>query len=263
MPGLSGLHPLRGLYRLRALHRLCRVYRVCELLRATKCGRRQKYSCNAHYVSDQARGQRGSAITCGAALWVVGAVGYLLLEAFAAAGYRPHYSYADNYISDLGVTGPRTHVMHAAFWLHGTLFLLGALLIAGRPVDRRTRMFVGMAAANAVGNIVVATVHSGKVHVAGAALAIVGGNAAILAGSALIRPTRRWYRNISKFIGLVGFSSLVMLVIDSSTTTIDVLPTGVWERGSVYSITLWQLLTAARLLIDARRRTEGATITFR
>jgi hypothetical membrane protein len=214
-------------------------------------------------VSDQARGQRGSAITCGAALWVVGGVGYLLLEAFAAAGYRPHYSYADNYISDLGVTGSRTHVMHAAFWLHGTLFLLGALLFAGRPVDRRTSMFVGMAAANAVGNIVVATVHSGKVHVAGAALAIVGGNAAILAGSALIGPTRRWYLFVSKFIALLGFSSLVMLVIDSATTTIDVLPSGVWERGSVYSITLWQLLTAACLLTDAGGRTERATITFR
>ena len=116
---------------------------------------------------------------------------------------------------------------------------------------------------DAVGNIVVATVHSGKVHVAGAALAIVGGNAAILAGSALIRPTRRWYLNVSKFIAVVGFLSLVMLVIDSATTTIDVLPSGVWERGSVYSITLWQLLTAACLLTDAGRRTERATITFR
>jgi hypothetical protein len=91
----------------------------------------------------------------------------------------------------------------------------------------------------------------------------VGGNAAILAGSALIRLTRRWYHSISKFIGLVGFSSLVMLVIDSATTTIDLLPSGVWERGSVYSITLWQLLTAACLLTDARRKTKRATVTFR
>jgi hypothetical protein len=43
-----------------------------------------------------------------------------------------------------------------------------------------------------------------------------------------------------------------MLVIDSATTAIDLLPRGVWERGSVYSITLWQLLTAACLLTDAR-----------
>ncbi|MDT5224921.1 MAG: hypothetical protein QOG19_2328 [Mycobacterium sp.] len=203
-------------------------------------------------MSDQASGQRESANTRGAALWVMGGLGYLLLEAFAAAGYRPHYSYAHNYISDLGVTGARTQLMHAAFWLHGTLFLLGALFIVGRPADRRARVFLGMAAANALGNIVVATVHSGTVHIAGAALAIVGGNAAILAGSAVIRPTRQWYRSTSKIIGVVGFSSLVMLVIDSATTAIDLLPSGVWERGSVYSITLWQLLTAACLLTDAR-----------
>ncbi|MDT5136810.1 MAG: hypothetical protein QOD58_1072 [Mycobacterium sp.] len=182
----------------------------------------------------------------------MGGLGYLLLEAFAAAGYRPHYSYAHNYISDLGVTGARTQLMHAAFWLHGTLFLLGALFIVGRPADRRARVFLGMAAANTLGNIVVATVHSGTVHIAGAALAIVGGNAAILAGSAVIRPTRRWYRNASKIVGVLGFSSLLMLVVDSATTKIDLLPSGVWERGSVYSITLWQLLTAACLLTDAR-----------
>lgn len=184
---------------------------------------------------------------CGAALWVLGAIGYLVLEALAAAGY-PRYSYADNYISDLGVAGSRTHVMHAAFCSYGVLFLLGAVLIVGIPASRRARTFLAMAAANAAGNIVVGTVHSGKVHVAGAALAIVGGNVAILAGSKMVGIDRRWYRRSSELIAALGLSSLAMLVVDSAITDLWILPDGVWERGSVYSITLWQVLTAGCLL---------------
>ncbi len=124
------------------------------------------------------------ATACGAALWVVAALGYLLLEAVAAAGFAPAYSYANNYISDLGVNSgelhgrvvesPRADLMHAGFYLQGMLFLLGALLIVGVPDSRRSRLFLGLIATNAVGNIVVGTVHVGTVHVAGAALAIVG-----------------------------------------------------------------------------------------
>jgi hypothetical membrane protein len=201
------------------------------------------------------------ATTRGAVLWVVAAVGYLVLEAVAAAGFQPGYSYAHNYISDLGVAAgklvhgqmvdsPRAYLMHTAFYLQGVLFFLGALLIVGVPDNRRARMFLGLVAANGVGNIVIGTVHSGKLHAAGAALAIVGGNAAILTGSAAIRTLggRRWYRRISKFVAILGLLCLLMLMINSATAPANLLPDGTWERGSVYSITLWQLLTATCLL---------------
>jgi hypothetical membrane protein len=186
----------------------------------------------------------------GAVLWLVAAVGYLILEALAAAGFEPTYSYAQNYVSDLGVTGGGAYLMRAAFFLQGILFLLGALLIVRFPDSHRGRLFLGLVAANAVGNIVVGTVHSGKVHVVGAALAIVGGNAAILAGSALLGATggHRWYRGISELVAALGLLCLIMLLINSVTGTANLLPTGAWERGSIYSITLWQLLTGGWLL---------------
>lgn len=189
----------------------------------------------------------------GATLWVVGVLGYLLLEAFVAAGYRPSYSYAANYISDLGKTGARAPLMHVAFCLQGTMFLLGSLFMVRVPGSGRARLFLGLVAANALGNILVGTVHSGKAHVAGAALALVGGNAAILAGAAILGPTRRWYRAISTSIAAVGFLSLALLLAGP-----HILPTGVAERGSAYSIFLWQLVTAA--LLVARR---GAAVTSR
>ncbi|MDT5347513.1 MAG: hypothetical protein QOH91_800 [Mycobacterium sp.] len=193
-------------------------------------------------------------IAGGAVLWVVAAVGYLLLEAAAAASFKPVYSYTNNYISDLGVTGPRAYLMHTAFYLQGILFLLGALLIVSVPRSRPSRLFLGLVAANAIGNIVVGTVHYGKVHVVGAALAIVGGNIAVLVGSAVVGPVaaHRWYRSVSKLVAALGISCLIMLIINWMTMRAHVLPNGTWERGSVYSITMWQLLTAASLLIGPR-----------
>jgi hypothetical membrane protein len=201
----------------------------------------------------------------GAALWVVAAVGYLVLEAAAAAGFEPVYSYARNYISELGVTGGElvhgrmtdsrhAFLMHTAFYLQGILFFLGALLIVGVPESRRARLFLGLVAANAVGNIVIGTVHSGKVHLAGAALAIVAGNTAILTGSAVVGTVggRRWYRTISKLVAGLGLLCLIMLMINSATTKANLLPDGAWERGSVYSIIMWQLLTAGCLLTIRR-----------
>ena len=206
--------------------------------------------------------------TRGAALWVVAAVGYLVLEAVAAAGFEPAYSYARDYISDLGlpsgrlvrgrtIHSPRGYLIHAAFYLQGILFLLGASLIVGAPDNRRARVFLGAVAGNAVGNVVIGTVHSGTVHADGAVLAIVGGNAAILTGPNAIETLAdwRWYRLASKALAVLGFSSIAMLKVNSATAKTVLLPDGAWERASVYSIIAWQLLTAACLL---RRTTRAA-----
>jgi hypothetical membrane protein len=183
----------------------------------------------------------------------VAAVGYLILEAAAAAGFEPAYSYARNYISDLGLNAvsPRAYLMHAAFCLQGILFFLGGLCIVGIHENLRPRTFLGLLAANSIGNIVIGTVHSGAVHRAGAAMAIVGGNTAILVGSAIVATVGswRWYRRISNLIGTLGLLSLMMLMINSAASKANLLPDGAWERGSVYSIIVWQLLTAACLLI--------------
>jgi hypothetical membrane protein len=198
----------------------------------------------------------------GAALWVVAAVGYLILEAAAATGCEPAYSYARNYISDLGLNAvsPRSYLMHAAFYLQGILFFLGGLCIARIPESLRGRTFLGLLAANSVGNVVIGSVHSGAVHRTGAALAIVGGNTAILVGSAIVGTVGSWgwYRRSSHLIGTLGLLSLMMLMINSATSKANLLPDGAWERGSVYSIIAWQLVTATCLLSSRRRAASRA-----
>lgn len=205
-----------------------------------------------------------------AGAWTVAGVSYLVLEAVAADAFRPRYSYARNYISDLGVTAggdvidsPLAWLMNVAFYLQGTLFLVAAVLFVHALRSRRRAVFLTCAAMNSVGNIVVGTFHSGPqasvdgtawLHVTGAVLAIVGGNAAIVAGSWMLGNAGgpKWYRAASLVIAAAGLLCFVMLGIDSRTTAFQIAPDGVWERGSVYSIIGWQLLTAGYLL--GRRR---------
>lgn len=203
-------------------------------------------------------------------LWIVAGGAYLVLEAVAAAAFRPHYSYADNYISDLGVTSPAVlhgrqvdsplaYLMNTAFYLQGTFFFLAATLLVCAIRPRRPGLFISFAALNAVGNILVGTIHSGPaaeadgtawLHAAGAVGAIAGGNLAILAGSALVRKAGapQWYRAASLALAAVGLLSFTMFAIGSTTAAVQLLPAGVWERGSVYSIIVWQMLTGGYLL---------------
>ncbi len=46
---------------------------------------------------------------------------------------------------------------------------------------------------------------------------------------------------------------MTMLMFHSVTAKTLLLPDGAWERGSVYPITAWQLLTAACLLTRTTR----------
>lgn len=188
-----------------------------------------------------------------ATAWILGAAAYVTAEALAAAAFRPTYSYAHDYISDLGVPGqPLAAAMNVAFAAQGCLFLLGAVLAAGR----HRRLLPALAAANAVGNLLVATVHAGDgpLHLVGAALAIAGGNAAAIAGASLHPGVR--YRLISRLLGVGGLVSLTMLGVQAFTG-VEVLPAPVWERASVYPILAWQLCAAAAMLsasLPARRQ---------
>ncbi len=191
-------------------------------------------------------------------LWISAALIFLLFEALAATAVQPSYSYANGYISDLGVPAwsPRAALMNSAFWVQGLMFAAGAVLIAGACGGGR--LFVPLAVATAAGNILVAVAHGGSalvesgyawLHVFGALLAIVGGNAAIVAGSSVAAKTIALggYRVLSVAMAILGFACLAMLSFTTSTAETGVAP-GLVERGSVYTILAWQALTGLVLL---------------
>lgn len=186
-----------------------------------------------------------------ALVWFVGAAVYVVCEAVAAAG-SPGYSYTGDYISDLGGAA----VMNiGAFVTHGMLFLVGAVVATrGSTPALSGRGFVAAAAVNAMGNVVIAVfpshVHTAVPwHVIGAALAIIGGNLAVILGGR--SSSRRGYRRFSVLVGTAGLLCLAAVVGGAS-------PVGLVERGSVYTIILWELVSAGMLLRMSRRVPGGA-----
>jgi hypothetical membrane protein len=211
--------------------------------------------------------------TAAAGCWLMAGAAYLILEAVAAAAYRPDYSYAHNYISDLGrpsrqsagatIDSGFAWAMNAAFYLQGTLFLVGAVLLVRARRRPNAPAFLTLVAVNTLGNVVVGTIYSGHVggpawaHAGGAIMAIVGGNAAVLAGFRWVRGDAgaRWYHAVSLGLGVLGLASFLMLGVQT-TTELFIAPTATWERISVYTIIAWQMLSAAPLL--RWRSTESA-----
>ena len=130
-------------------------------------------------------------------LWLLAAAGYLAAEAFAAMAL-PGYAYGGDFISTLGdpAVSSWAPLMNAAFAFQGVCFAVAAALVADKlPNPRVRRSLLVCAIGNGVGNVLIAVVHSGQGnpwHVIGAVLAIVGGNAAALAGSVATVLTSAW-----------------------------------------------------------------------
>jgi hypothetical protein len=198
--------------------------------------------------------------TIAAALWIAAAVVFIGFEAIAAAGV-PSYSYVAQYISVLGVPewSPRASLMNSAFYLQGAFFLGGAVL-AVRAVRGRWAgtAFVLLAATNAVGNLLIGYVHGFSplwndgyewLHGFGAFLAIAGGNLAVVVGSVVVGRgvAARWYTPVGVMIGVAGLVIGAMLQTYARWAT-DFAHIGLVERGCVYTILVWQILTGIVLL---------------
>ncbi|MGM1062625.1 DUF998 domain-containing protein [Saccharothrix sp. Mg75] len=231
---------------------------------------------------ERAGGVRREPLVATAVLWASGAVWYLVSEAVAASAF-PGYSYAHDYISDLGavradplderlVDSPLAEVMNLGFLHQGLFFLLGAVFAArALPAGRGRSAFVALAVAHAVGNGLVATFHSGQqaagaaavLHPVGAVMAILGGNLATVAAAFLLhrRGTARSARNAGFAFGAVGIASLLGLGVNTASGAAVLFDDATWERGSVYAITAWQLVAAAAVV--ATRCVDGRAEALR
>ena len=210
-----------------------------------------------------------------AACWILAGVVYVATEAVAAAAF-PGYSYATNYISDLGIPqvetfggraidSPLHAVMNTGFVLHGVSFVAAALLAAPVLGTTYRRTFLALAVTHGIGIVLVGVVHGGQVnadnglgavHGIGAVMAIVGGNlTAIVAGLAARRSAvLRQVGAVCVTLGVVGLLAAVALVLDSGSASVEVLPDGAWERLAVYTITVFELLVGVVTLARLRHR---------
>ena len=203
-----------------------------------------------------------------AVVLVLNTVQWLVAEAVTAAAWTdPPYSYAANYISDLGVPdcgtqfqgreicSPLHGLMNAAFIAEGLLFAIAVVLLSRLVQGRVRRVVVALGVAHGVGMVLVGLFHGSAngpgaglvLHVGGAAVGIVCANTlAIMAGSlrGLGLPTA--YRRFSLAVGVLGLASEALVSVSPSTA-------GVFERGGVYSWLLWAVVTGTLLLVSRRR----------
>ena len=201
-----------------------------------------------------------------AATFVVGAAIYLAAEAITAAAWKsPSYSYADNWISDLGsatagvfqgreLNSPLHVVMNSGFIVQGILFGIATLLLSRTISGRRTFTAV-TGVVTMIGYILVGTFHGSlqaqqngtlALHFTGATLAIVGGNVLALVLGIHWRktPETRLIGLVSIVLGAFGLAAVTTLFVTFNAG----LPSGAIERGSVYTIVIWQLAVATALL---------------
>ncbi|WP_424215809.1 DUF998 domain-containing protein (plasmid) [Streptomyces sp. BI20] len=211
---------------------------------------------------------RGMWVRLGAIVLVVNAVQWVVVEAIAASAWRsPAYSYATNYISDLGVPdcgvrfqgrelcSPRHELMNASFALEGVLFAIGVVLIARLLDGRARRVVTVLALAHGIGMIAVGVFHGSAdgpsrglvLHVVGAGLGILCANTvAILAGVLKGPRVSTAYRVFSVAVGVLGLVCIALVGVSASTA-------GVFERGSVYAWLLWSAVTGMLLLARSGR----------
>ncbi|WP_406121185.1 DUF998 domain-containing protein [Streptomyces sp. NBC_00989] len=210
----------------------------------------------------------------GAAVLVLNAVQWVVSEAVAAGAWTtPAYSYATNYISDLGVTGcgtkfqgrticsPDHTLMNTSFVVQGILFAAGVILLAVPLLTGRARrVVIALAGAHTVGFLLIGVFHGSAngpgyglaLHVGGASVAILCANTiVIMAGSLRSLQLPYAYRVFSVAVGTLGLLSEAGVGVSTSTA-------GIFERGGVYSWLLWSVVTGVSLLVSQVRRPAGA-----
>ncbi|MET0897944.1 MAG: DUF998 domain-containing protein [Mycobacterium sp.] len=197
-----------------------------------------------------------------AGIWIGCGLCYLAAEA-AAAARIPGYSYAVEYISDLGIPGhsPAAGLMNTGFIVQGVGFILAGTLVfttVRRSAETTACLVLGVL--YGIGSGVVGLVHGGGdgaahvAHIGGATAAIVAGNLGLIGvGAVLLKRGRQLLGAASAVLGAAGLTSAVLLVRPGIVGDVP-WEGGAWERGSVYTIIAWQLAAAAVLLSQGNRR---------
>jgi hypothetical membrane protein len=177
----------------------------------------------------------------GAGLWSL-CFQFFVAEQIARLGWPGHYSFAQNYISDLGSgRSPLYWVMNASFVLQGFLIFFGALLVQRLyPADWVHRLGLALIAAAGMGVLVVGVFPEDvrvRIHTLGAVENFLGGNLGmILLGLASVR--KNW---LALAAGSIGMLATLSIIFHGGGAL------GTVERLAAYPLPLWLTWTGAGL----------------
>ncbi len=197
---------------------------------------------------------------------------FFIVEAIAAHAWTPPYSYARNYISDLGavhcaafppgspmlVCSPLHVLMNASFVVQGLLIAGGALLVRGMLArDRLTTVGLSLVALAGAGVLVVGLAPEDAhiaVHLLGASAHLVAGNVGlIVVGFTLFKVSRGWLGRVWIAAGLIGLIGAQLLI----NHTFLGLGVGGMERVGIYPLPLCLAVTGALWLVESLLRSKA------
>ena len=199
---------------------------------------------------------------------VVNTVQWVVAEAVTAAAWTdPPYSYAVNYISDLGVPdcgtqfqgrdlcSPLHTLMNGSFIAEGILFATAVVLMARLLTGRTRKIVTALGLVHGGAMVLVGFFHGSAdgpsaglvIHIAAASVGILCANTlAIMAGAIRQLGLPAAYRRFSVAVGVLGLTSVALAGISPNTA-------GLFERGAVYSWLLWGLVTGVLAVRQSRR----------
>jgi hypothetical membrane protein len=221
--------------------------------------------------------RRTTAGRAGAIVLLTAPIFFLIAEAIAALAWPdPRYNYIVNFVSDLGVPGPRQHafgqtiysplawVMNTGFIGYGILVVVATALLLRLSAGARAVLLGILALLLGIGVSMVGLVHGSQqaidngtiiFHTVGAFMCILAGNLI----SILIGVFRREldvshrFAIVSTVLGIVGLVGYTVFIVVYTTGT-SVIPVGIFERLAIYPVDVVQLMIGTALLARWARR---------
>ena len=185
-------------------------------------------------------------------VFTFGILYYLIAELLCAISFNDtlYNTYIFHTISELGIpnfNSPLFFLMNSAFILIGILLMIGNYSEFKNYIIKNNLLFYIFTLITALGVIIVGLIHAGNpltsgYHTLGAIMAIIGGNILLI----IISKSMQRFENYQKFtlvLGIIGLLSFVIMFFNMRSIYMPV-----FERCSVYTLILWNLVTGLNML---------------
>lgn len=206
-------------------------------------------------------------INIGALIFLINGLFYLTGEYVAAlgTGYSLKEVYLRNFISSLGVYpnlivegvpvgfSKLAIIMNIDFIVTGIGFLVAYYLLIFKILKSKkyNLLYLITPVLFAVGSVLVGVYQGGVpsedgLHGLGARLSFLGGNLTLIISGVSLLKNRKGYSIVSIILGLIGLISASFMNNALTNNLTEVV--AIYERLTVYPITIWQLMTGLTFL---------------
>lgn len=182
----------------------------------------------------------------------MGSIYYIIAEAISATFFKASLfnAYVFHTISELGIpngNSPLFWLMNSAFILIGLTLIFGNFYNFKDYIVKNKSIFYILTLITGLGVIIVGMIHGGNpltsgYHTLGAVMAILGGNILLVVISRSMDSFGK-FQKITLALGIVGLGAFWIMFFSMGSSYMPV-----YERLSVYTLTIWSFLAGIYLV---------------